>query len=52
MEFQSKLSSAREAGNKSDIWPSETENIMKLYKSQKNVIIFNNDDFKMIYKLI
>ena len=49
MEFESKLSSARVGGNKSDKQLSETENITKFYKSQE-VIKFYNDSFEMVYK--
>ena len=50
MKFESKLSSVRVEGNKSDKQLSKTENITKFYKSRQEVIKFYNDYFKMVHK--
>ena len=51
MKFESKLSSVRVEGNKSDKQLSKTENITKFYKSRQEVIKFYNDYFKRYIKL-
>ena len=50
MEFESKLSSVRLGGKKSDKQLSEIEYITKFYKSREKVIKFYNDYFKMVHK--
>ena len=50
MEFQSKLSSVRMGGNKSNKLLSEIENITNFYKSREEVIKFYNDYFKVVHK--
>ena len=49
-EFESKLSSARLGGNKSNKQLSEIEIITKIYKLPKEVIKFYNHYFKMVLK--
>ena len=50
MEFEFKLSSARDGGNKSEKQLSEIENTMKFYQSLEKVLKFYNDYFKIIHK--
>ena len=50
IEFQSKLSSVRVGGNKSDKQLSEIENITKFYKSREKVIQSYNDYPKIVHK--
>ena len=50
MEFQSKLSSVRMGGNKSNKQLSEIENITNYHKWREVVIKFYNDYFKMANK--
>ena len=50
MEFELKLSSIRLGGNKSNNQLSEIENITNFYKSQEEVIKFQNDYLKMVHK--
>ena len=50
MEFQSKLSSVRMGGNKTNKLLSEIENMISFYKSREEVIKFYNDYFKMVHK--
>ena len=49
-EFESKLMNKWIGGNKSNKQLSQIENIVKFCKSQKEVIRFYNDYFKMIHK--
>ena len=51
MELESKLSSARVGGNKSDKQLSEMENITKFDRWRKEVIEFHNDYFKTVHKV-
>ena len=50
MKFESKLSSVRIGGNKSNKQLSEIEHITTFYKSGEEVIKFYNDYFKMVHK--
>ena len=49
-EFESRLSSTRIGGNKSNKRLSEIEKITKFYKSQQEVIKFYNDYIEMVHK--
>ena len=49
-EFESRLSSARIGGNKSNKRLSEIEKVTKFYKLQQKVIKFYNDYFEMVHK--
>ena len=51
MELESKLSSVRVGGNKSDKQLSEMENITKFDRWRKEVIEFHNDYFKTVHKV-
>ena len=50
VEFQSKVSSAKLGGNKSNKQLSEIENNTNFSKSREDVIKFSNDYFKMVHK--
>ena len=52
MEFESKLSSIRLGGHKSNKQLSEIENITNFYKLREQVIKFYNDYFKVVHKAI
>ena len=50
MKFESKLSTVRIGGNKSNKQLSEKESNIKLYKSQEVIIKFYNDYLKIIHR--
>ena len=50
VEFQSKVSSVKLGGNKSNKQLSEIENDTNFSKSREDVIKFSNDYFKMVHK--
>ena len=50
VEFQSKVSSVKLGGNKSNKQLSEIENNTNFSKSREDVIKFSNNYFKMVHK--